>query len=167
MQNQHALANAPTINVPAIAEAPAPTVLSGHPTKIVIPSLNIDLPVMDGTYNTKSGEWTLTERSSHYALPSVLPNDTSGNTLIYGHYNKYVFSKLHNVQLGAEARVVTREGYTFVYKFVSSETLNPADTTIFTYKGPSQLTLQTCSGAFMQNRQLHYFAFDRVEKPTI
>lgn len=164
MQNQHALANAPTISVPTVATQPASQAISGHPTQIVIPSLNISLQVMDGAYNSQTGEWTLTDRATHYALPSTLPNDTSGNTLIYGHYNKHVFAKLHTIKPGAEAQVITEEGYRFIYTFTSAEALNPADTSIFLYDGPSQLTLQTCSGSLMQNRQLHYFTFDRVEK---
>lgn len=165
MQREHALANASTINIPAVAPTPAPQVISGHPDKLIIPSLNMELAVLDGTYDKKSGEWTLSGKSAHYALPTTLPNDTSGNTLIYGHYNKYVFNRLHKVELGAEARVSTREGFVFVYKFVGTEIVDPADTSIFTYQGPSRLTLQTCTGALMQNRQMHYFAFDHVEKP--
>jgi LPXTG-site transpeptidase (sortase) family protein len=164
MQKEHALANASTINVPAIAPAPAPQVMSGHPERLVIPSLKLDLSVLEGSYNNKTGEWTLSGKSAHYALPTTLPNDTSGNTLIYGHYNKYVFSRLHTVDLGEEARVYTQEGLVFVYRFIGTEIVDPADTSVFMYQGPSRLTLQTCTGALMQNRQMHYFAFDHVEK---
>lgn len=164
IQQQEALANAATVNIPAIAPVPAPEVISGHPNKITVPSLGINLPVVDGAYNAKTGAWTLTGSSAQYALPSTLPNNDSGNTLIYGHYNKQVFSSLHNVKPGAEVYVETQNGYRFVYKFDNSEALNPADTSVFLYKGAPRLTIQTCSGVYMQNRQMYYFSFVRYEK---
>ena len=164
IEQQQALASSSSVAVPAVAPVPAPTVISGQPNRIIVPSLAINLSVLDGAYNSGNGTWTLSGGAAHYALPSTLPNNTSGNTLIYGHNNKQVFSTLRKVAAGAEAYIETQNGYRFVYKFTNSEAVKPSDTSIFLYKGAPRLTMQTCSGVYMQNRQLYYFEFVRYEK---
>lgn len=165
LQQKHAVASQSSVVVPAVAEVPEPssTLIVGRPSQISIPSLGLDLPVLNGEYNQNTGNWTLSEKNTHYALPSILPNNESGNTLIYGHYNKYVFGKLHTVALGAEAIITTTDGHKFIYSYMSSESASPTDVNVLLYEGPARLTLQTCSGSFMQNRQMHYFSFVRYE----
>lgn len=156
----------PGTYVPAVAPTPPQTqdFVTGHPTELVIPSLHIDLQIIDGTYDSRTGEWTLTLDKAQYAVPSVLPNNEEGNTLIYGHYRPEVFAYLHLIQSGAEADIRTDNGYTFVYTYTSSQAFDPTDTSIFTYQGPPRLTIQTCSGAFFQHRQMYYFTYDRYTK---
>jgi LPXTG-site transpeptidase (sortase) family protein len=165
-KTRQALAQPPTVSIPAVALAPAPTpsLISGRPVRLIIPSLNIDLKVADGAYNAKTGAWTLSKDKAHYALPTQLANNESGNTLLYGHYRPEVFARLHKIAAAAEITVETDNGYRFTYRFERHETVAPNDTSIFTYKGAPQLTIQTCTGAFMQNRQLFYFSFVDVIK---
>jgi len=165
-QNQKVLAQPPTVHIPAVAPAPEPkpSLITGKPVHLVIPSLGIDLAVADGAYNAKDGTWTLSKDKAHYALPTQQPNNESGNTLIYGHYRKGVFSSLHKLAPGAQVTVETDNGYRFTYTFQKSETVSPADTSVFTYTGAPRLTIQTCTGAFMQNRQLFYFGLTDVAK---
>lgn len=163
IQQKQALASAASIVVPAVAPAPVADV-SGHPTRITVPNLGIDLKVIDGTYNARNGAWTLTDYAAQYALPSTLPNNKSGNTLIYGHATKEIFEPLLKATPGTEAHVYTAEGYVFTYVFTSSEAVKPTTTDVFQYTGASRLTLQTCTGTWSQNRQLHYFSFKKYEK---
>lgn len=167
MQNKVALAQ-PTkaVKVPQVAPqpVPAPSTISGKPVRLHIPSLAMNLTVADGVYNPKSGSWTLSRDKVHYALPSALANNASGNTLIYGHYRREVFARLHTITAGATAEVDTENGYHFTYTYRSTEAVQPNDTSIFAYTGKPRLTLQTCSGAFMQNRQLFYFDLSGYKK---
>jgi len=144
--------------------APAPTAITGKPSSIHIPSLKLNLPVADGIYNQKNGEWSLSLSKAHYALITPQPNNEQGNTLIYGHYRPEVFAYLHHIMPGAEVAIETENNLRFVYTFDSSKAVDPADTSIFSYQGSPILTIQTCSGAFMQNRQMYKFNFVRYEK---
>lgn len=141
-----------------------PSAITGQPIEIAIPSLNIDLQIIDGTYDSHSGQWTLSLDKAQFALPSVQPNNETGNTLIYGHYRPEVFAYLHLIKPGAQAVITTDNGYQFTYTFENSEALDPTDTSVFTYKGKPRLTLQTCSGSFMQHRQMYYFHYDGFTK---
>ena len=153
--------------VPIPAPPPlAQTVKQGIPATLKIPALNIDLPVVDGSYNAADASWTLTEDKAHYANLTVPVNDRQGNTMIYGHNNQHVFAALERLQPGMEAEVVTTAGDHFYYTFASTFTIRPNDLTSFNSGGSPRLTLQTCSGAWFENRQMFEFALSRVNAPA-
>ncbi len=148
---------------PTPANIPQPTLISGYPVDINIPSLiapeNREIPVVPGVYDAKTGTWNVSLSDAQYATPSVLPNNLSGNTVIYGHYRPEVFAYLHLIKPGAMATVTTSNGYVFTYKYVGTYAISPTDTTVFDYKGGPILTVQTCSGEYFQNRQMYQFDF--------
>lgn len=156
-----AVAAAPsTVPVQRVVLPKKSSVITGHPTNIQIPSLHMNLQVIDGLYNAQTGGWTLTLDKAQFATPSVQPNNLEGNTLIYGHYRPEVFAYLHLIQPGAKVIITTNNGYVFSYTFQTSKAFDPTDTSIFAYKGAPRLTIQTCSGSFMQHRQMYYFSYD-------
>jgi len=161
-----AKASAATTIVPEKAPLPTPkpTLVTGKPVRLQIPSLGFDLTVADGSYNASTGKWTLSKDKAHYALPSSQPNNEEGNTLIYGHYRKEVFARLHLIKPGAQVLITTDNGYQFTYTFERTEVLDPTNTSIFSYQGAPRLTIQTCSGAYFQNRQMFYFSYTGVQK---
>lgn len=147
-----------------IAQAPPEKdIVSGHPNHLDIPSLNMSLAVSDGTFNAKTGQWTLSLDHAHYATISALPNSELGNTFIYGHYRPEVFARLHRIAIGSEATLTTDNGYKFIYKLQNVRETNPKDASIFAYQGAPQMTIQTCSGAWFQNRQFFTFSLVRYE----
>jgi LPXTG-site transpeptidase (sortase) family protein len=129
-------------------------VIAGKPTRIVIPSLGIDIQITDGIYYTKSQTWTLTNDKAQYAVMTSQPNNQSGNTFIYGHNRPQVFSRLSKLGVGQIVQVYTTGNHVFTYRYRSYYETNPNDDTLFTYQGPPILTLQTCSGIWYQNRYL-------------
>jgi LPXTG-site transpeptidase (sortase) family protein len=152
----------------AAKPAPAPAVksatyISGSPTRVQIPSLNIDLPIIPGYYNAKTQQWTLTTDKVQYATITSLPNNEGGNTFLYGHYRKNVFANLHAIKEGAETDVTTDNGHTFHYQLTGIKVVSPDDSdSVFDYQGAPILTIQTCTGLFFQNRQLFTFTLTGV-----
>lgn len=138
--------------------APTTQRIEGKPVRIRIPSLNMDLPVIDGYHNLKTQTWTLTKNKVQYAVDTPLANNVEGNTFLYGHNRHEVFRDLAKIKLGAEAIVTTDNGHTFTYIFKGALETTPNDSSLFHYQGAPILTVQTCSGAWYQNRQL--FTFD-------
>lgn len=131
--------------------------IAGKPVRIEVPAAGINLTVVDGNFDTKTGEWTLSNDKAHFALPTEVVNNKSGNTLIYGHNTKQVFGPLLKLDVGAEAKVFTDNGHIFTYKLVAGEKVDPSNTAIFAYKGAPRLTLQTCTGVWSEARQFLYF----------
>jgi LPXTG-site transpeptidase (sortase) family protein len=136
--------------------------ISGEPTKIDIPSVNISIPVTDGFYIAKSKAWTLSLDKAQYATITPQPNNQGGNTFIYGHNRWEVFYRLPKIKMGDEAVITTKNNHKFVYKLSSVKTTNPNDVSLFTYKGDPILTLQTCTGLWYQNRTLFSFQLVKV-----
>jgi LPXTG-site transpeptidase (sortase) family protein len=140
---------------------PAKATVSGFPSHIAVPSVDISVDIDPGYYNKSSQQWTLSLTKAEYATITPLPNDANGNTFIYGHNRWDVFYKLLKVQAGDQAIVTTTNHHTFTYQMTGQRDTKPTDTSLFTYKGPPILTLQTCSGFWYQNRSL--FVFKRVK----
>lgn len=135
--------------------------LSGKPIRIVIPSVGIDIAVVDGFYNQRTQTWSLSETEAQYATITPLANTVEGNTFIYGHNRPAVFKSLLDAKAGASAMVYTDNGHQFIYKLRSWKATKPTDDSLFYYQGQPILTVQTCSGTFFQNRSL--YTFDLVE----
>jgi LPXTG-site transpeptidase (sortase) family protein len=135
--------------------------ISGTPTKLIIPSLGINLPITPGYYNQSTKTWTLTVDKVQYATISAEPNNLEGNTFLYGHARTAVFANLHSIQSNAKALVETSNNHIFYYVLASVQTVSPSNSSIFSYSGRPILTIQTCTGLFWQNRQ--FFTFDLVQ----
>lgn len=143
--------------------SPDVTFVSGEPSSLYIPSLDIDLAVTPGVFNAQTGEWTLTRDKAQYAVMTPEPNTVGGNTFIYGHYRRGVFNTLHQIQSGERVIVSTKNGKKFTYIYQSNRVVAPTDVAgIFDYQGTPILTIQTCTGVFFENRQLFTFSLESV-----
>jgi LPXTG-site transpeptidase (sortase) family protein len=150
---------------PAAPTAPAaPQVISGHPIEIVAPSVNVDMPVVDGFYDPTTSGWTLNPDKAQFAAITTQPNDQSGQTFIYGHATQRVFGKLLNMHVGDQVSVLTSNGYKFTYTLKQTEVVTPSNTGILGYTGSPRLLLQTCVGAFSQDRKFFILDFTKVDK---
>ncbi len=147
--------------LPKVRVVPATT---GVPTRIVIPSLKIDLVVGVGSFNAASRSWTIDASRAFYADISLPANNSNGRTLIYGHAQWQVFGNLPDIRPQAEAIVYTDSGYEFHYSYQSRTDVVPTDTTIFSASGPPTLVLQTCSGNWDAYRTMYYFKFEALNK---
>lgn len=144
--------------------------VSDTPVKIILGSLRISLPVIEGNYNSDTKEWTLSDSEAYYASITAPVNNHRGGTLIYGHNTPQIFKPLQEIEEGDKATVITKNGYEFTYEFNSTEVFDPYNSSVLTYDGPARLFLQTCSGTWSQNRQIYYFdlvQYDKIKSDNI
>lgn len=156
VESHPALDNTP---VQPVTPEPARTIKMGKPVRLVIPKITRDIRVMEGHYNEADGSWTLVDGKieTYFAMPSALANDFGGNTIIYGHSNRFVFSPLQQLIPGDIAEVYTDNGHVFRYAFADSREIAPNDVSDFTLEGPPQLILQTCTGNWYERRGMYRF----------
>lgn len=140
-------------------------IIQGIPSRVVVPSIGIDLPVQVGVYNPVDSTWTLGTDGAFYANPSVPANNNNGTTLIYAHGQAGLFGALPTIQPGAAAQVYTSSGAVFSYIYRSFQQVDPSDTSIFSTTTLPTLTLQTCTGDWSQYRALYSFDLTGVTKP--
>lgn len=135
---------------------PAPPKVSGVPSRIVIPDLSIDLPVVSQSYSTALKSWPVAPSDANYATETALINNTKGQSLIYGHDNQSVFGRLLTMAPGTVAYVYTANGHIFKYSFTSYKDVSPRQTDIISKMkdAPVGLDLITCTGAYFQYRHL-------------
>jgi LPXTG-site transpeptidase (sortase) family protein len=168
LDEQQALSAAAATNQTFVPVQPAlsdPAISKGLPRQLSVPSLNIHVAVTDGSYNTKTGQWTLSDNSASYATITTPVNSASGNTFIYGHATNTIFGNLPHIKNGAQVMVTTDTGYEFTYVYQSRETVKPTDVIALEYSGAKpRLTLQTCSGIWNEARQMFYFELQSYRK---
>lgn len=142
----------------------SPKIISGKPVRLVVPSVGIDIEVIDGKYNESNGQWSLSKDRAHFALITTVANNIQGNTFIYGHYNKHVFLNLHKIKDDQKAYLYTDNDHVFSYRFKNHVTVGPTDTGVFDYRGAPILTIQTCTGTWYEKRQIFTFTFEGVDQ---
>lgn len=144
---------------------PKHTLISGKPIRVTVPDYGIDLPIDEGHYNETDGSWTLSETHAQYAMMTTLANNTSGNTLIYGHGTDAVFGKLgaKTPGVGTIAEIYTDNNHVFTYTFTDVRNLTPNDVYVLSEQSAKPtLTLQTCTGVFSEWRTLFRFEFKEM-----
>jgi LPXTG-site transpeptidase (sortase) family protein len=133
--------------------------LQGSPSRILIPGLSIDLPVVSQSYSTATKTWPVADGTANYAAETALINNFQGQSLIYGHSTHAVFGKLLDIKPGAKAFVYTSNGRLFEYTYSGSQDVSPRQTEIVAdmVKAPAGLKLITCDGPHFQYRRLMSF----------
>ncbi len=123
---------------------------SETPTKIIIPSLNVDLPVTaaEVTYDT----WEVSEVGASFGVGSSLPGH-KGNTVIFAHARENLFASLPDIGNGDYIHVFTNKDW-FVYKVYKTKVVQPQDVTILASQKAHELTLFTCFGSDYTQRYI-------------
>lgn len=137
---------------PPIAEEPKKEI-SLHskpiPVRIIIASVKIDLPIVEG--KIVDGIWQTTRDGVSHLDISANPGE-NGNIVIYGHNLRVIFGSLPYVSMGATVKVITEDEKEYFYKVYSKRTVKADDISI-AFATPSEvLTLYTCDGLLDSTR---------------
>ncbi len=136
----------PTIVPPAAEAQVGETAL---PTRLVIPTLALDLPVIPA--HVRRGVWSTTTHGVSYLTTSPLPGE-SGNMILYGHNYARLLGNLGKVKPGQAILIYRGDvAYTYTVHFVG--VVDPTDTYIVENTADHRLTLYTCTG-FLDTKRL-------------
>ncbi len=151
-----------TVVLPTIPPAPAPATpvpATSPPTRIVIPAINLDAPVVevgwrvverDGQTTT---EWEVADYAAGFHIGSAYPGNV-GNTVLSGHHNirGKVFRYLVNVNPG-DLVILYADGRAYYYRVESKQILpekyasdeqQRKNAELIGYFPDERLTLVTC-----------------------
>jgi LPXTG-site transpeptidase (sortase) family protein len=121
---------------------------SNAPTHIVIPSLNISLPVT--TAQIIDDTWDVSTNGVSFGESTSIPGN-KGNTVIFGHALPQFFESLPSLPKGGYIHVFTGTDW-FVYKAVKTTVVDPEDVQVLAADRDYELTLYTCVGANYEKR---------------
>lgn len=130
---------------------------SSAPTRVQIPSLNIDGPVSGAGIDMTTGALAVPSnvRRLGWWRDGAAPADPHGTTLIAGHVDSAVqgngvFKRLVASRVGTRIKVTTGDGRVRTYRVTSVRRILKAalPAGIFTQRGKRRLVLVTCGGPF-------------------
>lgn len=128
---------------------PESVILGQKPAQITIPSLNIDLPIEEGSID--QGVWKVSYQNATY-LDTSAPPKTGGNTVIYGHNKKAIFGSLGAAKIGENIYIKDTKGEVYVYEIISKEFVSPDRVDLVSPTSSEELTVYTCWGIFDSQR---------------
>jgi LPXTG-site transpeptidase (sortase) family protein len=138
----------PSVPVNSLSEFPPPT-------RLAIPSLDIDAPVVEVDIEWQKGELTWTV--GHYRN-SANPGQP-GDVIMYGHKSSYIrgegsiFRNLYKIGLGDPIYVATANNW-YRYRVDKVEIADKNDVSVLTPIGQPRLILITCEPNFVYSHRL-------------
>ncbi len=132
----------------AVTPQPLPTQGPGQPTRIVIPSIRVDSPVVEGD------DWEQLKKGVGHHLRTANPGER-GNMVLAGHDDVYgqVFRYLQDVQLGDEILVYSGSRV-FRYVATGKRIIDPTEVSVMYPTSEPTLTLITCYPYLIDNKRI-------------
>jgi len=116
--------------------------LKSPPIRIIIPDLDIDLPVKEA--KVINGFWEVFADSAGFGVGSSYPEDV-GNQVIFAHARKGLFLPLKDTKAGQMIYILTKNSW-FSYKIEAIKEVLPNQLEVIAPTNEAVLTLYTCSG---------------------
>lgn len=146
--------------VTPVASASADVNQPFTPERIIIKSVNIDLPVV--SVPLTNGTWQVNAGVANYAEGTSLVNKNEGNVGIFAHDREDGFSRIKKV-LTASDIIVLGKNTRAIYQVQSASVIAPTAVNVFYPTTGPVLTLITCDGVFSEKRYMVQARLIRVE----
>lgn len=117
-------------------------VLDKIPTRIFIPSQNIDLEIVPGT--VVENEWEVSDVAANYLIGSGVTGDL-GNVVVYAHKRPHLFANLVRMNVGDRVQI-TAGDVVAVYEVMEKQVVEPDNVRVLESRPLAELTLYTCEG---------------------
>ncbi len=127
------------IRLQSVAAIPVPTPGPRSPTRLVIPAINIDWPVVEGD------GWEELKQGIGHRVGSANPGER-GNMVLSGHNDVYgePFRDLEKLEVGKEVQVYTGSN-AFRYVIKAKRVVEPNDMSVLVTSKTPIITLITCT----------------------
>ncbi len=113
------------------------------PESVIIPSLNINLPIY--LSEIKNNKWEVTDKGVSYLKTSVLPGD-KGNSVLYGHNWTNLLGNLTKIKTGEKITIEFDDKSKKEFVVTLIQEVNPDDISILNDTVDNRITIYTCSG---------------------
>jgi LPXTG-site transpeptidase (sortase) family protein len=120
-----------------------------NPLRIVIPSVSIDLSIIEAP--VVAGYWELSETTASHGVGSANPGQI-GNTVIFAHARTGLFAPLRNIKKSQLIYVLTKDRW-YRYQVDQIKEVKETQTQVVAPTTSETLTLFTCSG-FLDSKRL-------------
>lgn len=122
---------------------------SSVPQRIVIDSLEVDLPVISA--NIENNKFETTKDGVSYLASSGVPGK-SGNVILYGHNWANILGNLPKIKVGDTVKIYASSGEFHEYKIDYTAKVTPDEVHILNQTEDARVTIYTCTGLFDTKR---------------
>lgn len=112
------------------------------PLRIVIPRLNINIPVVEAP--VINGNWKVSDSVANHGQGSAYPGQ-EGNMVIFAHARRNMFINLRDVTTNDDIYVLTNKKW-YVYKVSDIREATPEQVELIAPTNDERITLFTCKG---------------------
>lgn len=152
----------------SLSQSLAPAIVVKENTKpinILVPSVDLSLPIEIGNYDYQSHSWPINDTSAFYASVTSQLNTSAGQTVLYAHNKNNLFGKVKQLKNDDSIIIIDDTNQKFTYSLSRRKIVKPNDTAVFYEKSDKPtLVLITCDGLFDENRELIYFTLTGASK---
>lgn len=122
---------------------------SQKPIRIIIPAVQIDLPIVEA--RVVRGLWELSDTTASHGMGSGNPGD-QGNTVIFGHARDELFGPIRELKKDNVIYLLTKNRW-HQYTVIETKLVDTKDVEVIAPTKDETLTLFTCSG-FLDSKRL-------------
>lgn len=119
------------------------------PVEIIIPAINLDLPIIPA--KLEKGKWEATTKGVSWLSSSPMPG-IEGNSILYGHNWPNLLGNILKLKPGQIIKIKFSDGLEKLFVIDSTVTVSPNDVNILKPSKSAQVTLYTCTG-FLDNKR--------------
>ena len=128
-----------------------------RPERLIIPSVNIGIDILNSTIDVETNEWPLSDDAVHYAnFTSSLGNER-GTLLLYGHNSWPVLRNTEDLSIGDSMFLVDENGRTWEFTLSEEKIITPEQVEFIYEDVPFRVAMFTCNGWADQYRRLMFF----------
>lgn len=120
------------------------------PTKITIPSISVDLPIVPSKIS--KGVWEVSTIGVSYIAKSPIPGDI-GNSILYAHNWPTLLGNLAKVRPGDKITISYQHGKPKIFTVQFINTVSPESSSVLFPTTDRRITLYTCTG-FLDSKRL-------------
>lgn len=124
-------------------------VVYAKPSKVRIPSVNIEIPIEDA--DIIDGIWETSKDKASYLVRSAALG-RAGNVVIYGHNKEHIFAPLIDTEIGDDIFVSDEEGDIHIYKVTDIQVVDSDEVEVVLPTDYEVLTVYTCTGILDSKR---------------
>ncbi|MGH7245689.1 MAG: sortase [Candidatus Levyibacteriota bacterium] len=118
------------------------------PQRIVIPTLKIDLPIVEAPI--VNGYWETSDTTASHGVGSASPGQ-NGNIVVFAHAREGLFLPLKDITNDETVYILTKDHWK-AYRVTNIQFVTPDQTQVIAPTDTETLTLYTCSGFFDEKR---------------
>jgi len=122
---------------------------ASRPVGIIIPAINLKLPIIPS--EIKNGNWEATTKGVSYLSSSAIPG-TKGNSILYGHDWPNLLGNITKLKPGQNIQIKFADGTIKNFVINTLSLVSPNQVSILAPSKTAQITLYTCTGFWDSKR---------------